>query len=270
MALSWVVALLLGGIQGVLEWLPISSEGAVSLVLTTVLKTDPFLAVKLSLFLHLGTAVAATGYYRREILDLLETAWSSRFGLGGRPSDPDVGFLVVGSLVSGVVGVAVYAVLESVLTGLPTSAFLLAIGLLLLGTGILQKVGEGRIDPGERRPTVLDGALVGIGQGLALLPGVSRSGTTISILLLREYETEQSLALSFLLAIPASVGAAVLVVLDTGGFPAVAAGPAIAALLASVLVGYVTIGALVGLVRRTPFWLVCIVFGAIVVATALR
>ncbi|MFB6114261.1 MAG: undecaprenyl-diphosphate phosphatase [Halodesulfurarchaeum sp.] len=269
MAISWIEAIFLGVLQGVLEWLPISSEGAVSLVLTSILHADPLLAVQLSLFLHVGTALAATGYYRESIASLfvddrgemldLETMWQRQ----------DLRFLLVGTVASGVVGIAVYAVLESILVGLPTRAFLLGIGLLLLVTGALQYLGEGVSGVGDRRPRMLDAVMVGIGQGLALLPGVSRSGTTISILLLREYETEQSLELSFLLAIPASLGAGVLVVLDVGGIPSVTPGPAVAALLGALVVGYGTIGALVRVVRRLPFWSVCIVFGLVVVATGL-
>lgn len=269
MALSWVEAIVLGALQGVLEWLPISSEGAVSIVLTSLLHADPFVAVKLSLFLHLGTAVAATGYYRHEILALLGDPDGDGFSISTLLSNPDVRFLLVGTVASGVVGVVVYAVLESALAGLPTRAFLVVIGVLLVGTGALQKLGEIGLGITERRPTSVDALLVGIGQGLALLPGVSRSGTTISILLLREYETEQSFELSFLLAIPASVAAGVLVVLDTGTIPSVPVGPALGALLASAVVGYLTIDALVRIVRRTPFWLVCIVFGALVAGTGL-
>ena len=269
MALSWFVAVLLGALQGFLEWLPVSSEGVVSLVLSSLLDTDPFVAVQLSLFLHLGTAIAATGYYRDEIRDLLGFPVEDRSDLLGVIQDPEVRFLLVGTLSSGLVGIVVFSVLESILSGLPTRAFLLGIGVLLVVTGLVQKIGSGNVAAIERRPRFLDAILVGIGQGLALLPGVSRSGTTVSILLIREYETEQSIELSFLLAITTSVGAAVLVVLETGHIPRVPGGPALGAVVASIVVGYLTIDALVRLVRRTPFWLVCLVFGGLVILTGL-
>jgi undecaprenyl-diphosphatase len=99
-------------------------------------------------------------------------------------------------------------------------------------------------------------------QGLALLPGVSRSGTTVSALLLRGHEAEESLRLSFLLSIPASLGASLRVLLESG-VPAVSPAEAGLALVVSAVVGYLTVGALVALVRRVAFWAVCVGFGAL-------
>jgi len=110
----------------------------------------------------------------------------------------------------------------------------------------------------------LDAVLVGVLQGLAVLPGVSRSGTTVSALLLRGHEGEASLRLSFVLSIPAALGAGVLVVLDEG-LPTVDPGPAALALAVSAAVGYLTVGALVRLVGRVAFWQVCVGFGALAV-----
>ncbi|MFB6268138.1 MAG: undecaprenyl-diphosphate phosphatase [Halodesulfurarchaeum sp.] len=270
MALSWTVAVLLGILQGLLEWLPISSEGYVTLVLSALLEVDPLVAVQLSLFLHLGTAVAAAAYYRSPLADLLQTIRS----VGGpesvsRERWATLWFLAVGTVASGLVGIAVYAALKAVLVGLPTRLFVAVIGALLVLTGALQRYSGGGDAVGRRLPTVLDAVLVGVGQGLALLPGVSRSGTTVSLLLLRRYEEEQSLELSFVLAIPASLGAGVLVVLDIGGLPSIAPGPAGAAIIASAVVGFLTIGALVRLVRVVPFWLVCVGFGGVVLGSAL-
>ncbi|PSP52939.1 UDP-diphosphatase, partial [Halobacteriales archaeon QH_7_68_42] len=101
---------------------------------------------------------------------------------------------------------------------------------------------------------------------LALLPGVSRSGTTVSVLLLRGHDGEGALRLSFLLSIPASLGAGLLVVLGDG-VPAVSPLAAVLALVASAVVGYLTVGALVALVRRVAFWGVCVGFGALAVAS---
>ena len=91
-----------------------------------------------------------------------------------------------------------------------------------------------------------------------ILPGISRSGTTVSALLLWGYEAPASLRLSFLLSIPASLGAAVLVVVTGGGLPGISPLVALVALTTSAVVGYGTIDALMRVVSRVPFSLVCI------------
>ncbi len=258
-----MVALVVGVLQGTLEWLPISSEGSVALVLTVLASTDPTAAVQLSLFLHAGTGVAAAVYYRGDVRDLLATT------VEGPTLDTSMNeewwFLAAATVASGVVGIAVYVTLEDLLSEAATVAFVFLIGALLVGTGVLQRVATTRHGGRRTHPSLLDAVLVGVGQGLALLPGVSRSGTTTSVLLLRGYDEEIALRLSFLLAVPASLAAGVLSVID-GGLPAVTPGPAALALVASAVVGYATIGVLLAAVQRVAFWAVCICFGVLTLA----
>lgn len=258
---SLLVAVALGVLQGVLEWLPISSEGNVALVLAG-LGASPTTAVQLALSLHLGTAVAATAYYRGEIASLLNeaTQWRPADGLFGRA---ELGFLAVATVISGAVGIGAYVALVDLVSALAGGAFIAAIGILLVVTGLAQRLA-GSVEVGTRgTPGAIDGLLVGVGQGIAILPGVSRSGTTISVLLLRGYDGERSFRLSFLLSIPAAVGAALLAWHDAGvGGLGVAW---LVALLVSAIVGYATIGALMGLVRRVAFWAVCVGLGTLAV-----
>jgi len=260
---SLVVAILLGILQGLFEWLPISSEGNVSLALAA-LGADPAVAVRYALSLHLGTALAATAYYRTEIVALLRElgAWRPADGLFS--DSTDLGFLVVATLISGAVGVTVYVLLVDIVSALAGGLFIAAIGALLVVTGVLQRAAD-TVDVGRRAsPGAVDAVLVGVGQGLAILPGVSRSGTTISVLLLRGYEGERSFRLSFLLSIPAALGAGVLAWIDAGGL---ALGPSlVVALGVSAVVGYATIGALMRAVRRVAFWAVCVVLGSLALA----
>jgi len=104
-------------------------------------------------------------------------------------------------------------------------------------------------------PFMTDAVLVGSLQGLAILPGVSRSGTTISALLLRGYDATTAFRLSFLLSIPAALGAGGLAVLDTGPTGVGPAATAVA-LVTSAGVGFATIGGLLQIVRRIAFWAV--------------
>ncbi|QLH76808.1 undecaprenyl-diphosphate phosphatase [Halosimplex rubrum] len=259
-----LLALLVGLVQGVLEWLPVSSEGGVALVVALSTGESAFDATQFALFLHAGTAVAALAFYREEAVGLLGSApeWRPRDAFGADRAD--LTFYGVASLVSGVVGLSIYAALSEAATELAGGAFVAAVGVLLVATGVVQRAAD-RWGLGERAtPDAVDAVVVGICQGLALLPGVSRSGTTVSALLLRGHEGERALQLSFLLSIPASLGAGLLVALDEG-VPTIPVPQAVLALGVSAVVGYFTVGALVALVRRVAFWGVCVGFGALAV-----
>lgn len=259
-----VVALLVGVVQGIVEWLPISSEGTVALVLA-LLDTDPATAVQLALVLHLGTALAATVYYRGDILDLLQLLPAWRPNRAFSTELASLTFLAVATLVSAAVGFAGYQLLIDAASELTGGAFIVLIGGLLVVTGVIQRLADDTVLPTPDLPRPLDAVLVGVGQGLAVLPGVSRSGTTVSLLLLRGYDGETAFDFSFILSIPAAVGAGVFVVLDLGGLPGFDLRAATVALAASAVVGYATIGALLGLVERVAFWGVCVGFGGLAI-----
>lgn len=260
-----VVAVVLGVIQGVLEWLPISSEGNVVVFLTVVEGVTPADAVGLSLFLHLGTALAATAYYRDDLTDMVRVASRWRPGSAFDSERADLSFLAAGTIAGSVVGIAAYFALVEAATALAGGAFVAVIGVLLIGTGLLQRV-TGSVDLGGRSlPGPVDAVLVGGLQGLAILPGVSRSGVTTSALLLRGHDGPSSFRLSFLLSIPAALGAGVFAVLEAGGLPAIGPTAAAVALLTTAAVGYLTIGALVRLVERVAFWGVCVALGGLMV-----
>lgn len=280
------VAVVIGLIQGVFEWLPVSSEGNVALYLTVVEGRPETVAVQYALFLHAGTALAATVYYREESAAVLRTLPTWRPGTALVDRDhADLTFLAVATVASGLVGISAYLALEAIVSAVAGGAFVVLVGVLLVVTGVVQwaaQRGEARpdggtvtdtsdagidIDPdlGERTiANVPDALLVGVLQGLAILPGVSRSGTTVSALLLRGFRPEVAFRLSFLLSIPAALGAGLLVVLDTG-VPGIGLPPAALALATSAVVGYATIDGLLRVVRRVAFWVVCLVLGGLAV-----
>lgn len=257
------VAVVVGLIQGVFEWLPVSSEGNVALYLTVVEGLPADAAVRYSLFLHAGTAVAALAYYRRDVRELFAGLGAASGDAAERDAGPaEARFLLVATLVSGGVGVGAYLALAELVSAVAGGAFVALVGALLVVTGLLQRLAAGRLGT-RASPTFPDAVLVGLLQGLAVLPGVSRSGTTVSALLLRGYAGPAAFRLSFLLSIPAALGAGGLAVADAG-LPTPGAA-ALLALATSALVGYATIGGLVELVRRMAFWAVCVGLGTLAV-----
>jgi len=259
-----VVAILAGIVQGVVEWLPVSSQGNLALFLT-VAGTDPEVAVQLALFLQVGTTLSAAVYYRDDI------ATAIRAVPGWRPDSAYAGenaiasYVVVATLMTGVVGIPLYVYAVDLAGQLTGGVFIAAIGFLLVLTGILQLASES-VSMGIRdAPTLPDSILVGAVQGIAILPGISRSGITTSALLFRSYDPPAAFRLSFLLSIPASLGAAALTITGAGGLPGIEPVPALAALGVSSFVGYLTIDALMRIVDRIPFWVVCFGLGGLAI-----
>jgi undecaprenyl-diphosphatase len=258
------LAVVVGILQGVFEWLPVSSEGNIAIYLTAVEGLPPGAATEFALFLHAGTALAATVYYRGELAGLLRELPSWRPSAPGATTD--LTFLGVATLVSGGVGLSAYAALEELFPALAGGAFIVLVGLLLVATGVLQRVASARLGTREE-PTLVDAVLVGALQGVAVLPGVSRSGTTVSAMLLRGYDAEASFRLSFLLSIPAALGAGLLVLAD--GVPTLSPAAAVVALAVAAVVGYLTIDALLRVVARVAFWAVCLGLGGLAVVGGL-
>lgn len=239
-----LAALLLGALQGVTEWLPISSEGAVAATYSLAYDRPLGEAVSYALWLHLGTAVSALIAFRGEVAAVVREAVT----LPRKPS-PMLRFLIVGTLVSVVIGVPVLIGLDEISeTG--GSAAMLLVGALLLATAAFQsrmpRTGlRGRDDLGDR-----DAALTGVAQGLAALPGLSRSGLTVAALLGRGIDRREALALSFLLSVPASLGAG----LWGGAKEGLAASPeALVALAVAAVVGLATIRILLAVAERVRF-----------------
>ncbi|OYR59034.1 undecaprenyl-diphosphate phosphatase [Halorubrum halodurans] len=259
-----LIAVLAGIVQGVVEWLPVSSQGNLALFLTFV-GTEPEAALQLALFLQVGTTLSAATYYRGELLTALRAAprWRPAGAFDGDAAL--VSYLVLASAMTGIVGIPLYVFAVDLASRLTGGVFIAAIGVLLLVTGLLTYVSESVSMGGRRDPTLVDSLLVGAAQGLAILPGISRSGMTASTLLFRSYDPPSAFRLSFLLSIPASLGAAALTLLDAGGLPGIDPRAAAVALGVSAVVGYATIDALMRVVERVPFWAVCFGLGALAI-----
>ncbi|GAB6862193.1 undecaprenyl-diphosphate phosphatase [Haloplanus litoreus] len=258
-----LVAVVVGILQGVFEWLPISSEGNVAITLTA-LGERPGVAVSYALFLHLGTAVSATVYYREEVHTAL-SSWSAvRPDSAFDGETATLSFVAVATAASAAVGVVALLALDAVVSELAGGTFVALIGVLLVATGLLQRVADASTLATRSTPDALDALLVGALQGLAILPGVSRSGTTTSALLLRGHEGTAAFRLSFLLSIPAALLGGGVGLVRTGGI-GVSPTAGFVALVAAAIVGYATIDVLMRVVRRVAVWLLCVGLGGLAI-----
>lgn len=197
--MDWLESIVLGIVQGLTEFLPVSSSG--HLVVTPALFgwDDPSLTF--DLILHLGTLVAVVLAFRRDLAQLAA-------GLLGRGEDPvaarrTVGLLLIGTVPAGIVGVAFGGFFEERFADpVAAAASLYVTAAILLGAEWIIRRGEGTTPVDARRAGV-----IGIAQAFAIFPGVSRSGSTIAAGLVQGVSREAATRFSFLLSIPAIVGA---------------------------------------------------------------
>jgi undecaprenyl-diphosphatase len=231
-----LTSLLLGIIQGTTEWLPVSSEGIVATVYTWI--TDrPFAdAVAFALWLHIGTVVSVLVALRRDVVTVLGQARSLASTDSAFPR-----FLAVSTGTSVLIAPLLLLTVQG-MSGLPGGAVMGFIGLIMLASAVVQ----GRRSPGETRGrenlSMRDALLLGVMQGISVLPGISRSGLTIATLLWCGLGVREALVVSFLMSIPAGLAAAI--------------------------VGIITIRALLAFAQRINFGAFVAIVGVALIASA--
>ena len=204
-------------------------------------------------------------YYRDEIRVAVNAVpgWRPTTAYAG--DQALVTYLMAASWMTGLVGIPLYLFAVDLAGQLTRGVFIAGIGVFLILTGVLQLGSESVAMGSREQTTLIDSLLVGGVQGVAILPGVSRSGVTTSALLFRSYDPPAAFRLSFLLSIPASLGAAGLTIAGAGGLPGISPTAATTALGVSAGVGYVTIDALMRVVDRIPLCAVCFGLGALAI-----
>lgn len=241
-------AVVLGILQGLGEFLPISSSG--HLIVVPWLLGWPDSGLGFDVALHLGTLAAVAGAFWRDWLRLI--AGGVRGVLSGRPlGDPDARLLVYLALAS-VPGAVAGLLLDEWAETVFRSPGLVALMMALMGVVLwLADRRAGRLQDGEV-VSLRDALLIGLAQALAIVPGTSRSGATISMALALGHRREAAARFSFLLALPITFGAAVVKVphLLTSG---AALGPVLAGMLAAAISGFLAIRALLSYVRTRSY-----------------
>lgn len=237
---------LLGVIQGLTEFLPVSSSGHLVIGKTLFGLADPDLLV--DVMLHVGTLLPVLWLYRRDLLEMLRSL--GRLPAAGRLWADDGALrltlcVVVGTIPTGLMGVGLKDHFERLFSS-P-----LAVGFALLLTGVilmLTRLARQRDEAPHRTLGLGRALVVGVAQGAAITPGISRSGTTIAVGLLLGIEREMAARLSFVMSIPAIVGAVLLTLRKAQA--GVAAPVLLLGVLSSALAGYLALRWVVALVRR--------------------
>jgi undecaprenyl-diphosphatase len=261
---TWFEALLLGAIQGLTEFLPVSSDGHLSAA-ELLMPGFAQVGVLFDVIVHVGTLVAVVVFFRTTLAADAKGFFSKDVSL--RRETWRFGLLVVAATIpTGIVGLLLKrAVEESKQDARFVGAMEIATGLCLLLSFFARDRGREREDT-----TVFDAILIGVVQGLAVLPGLSRSATTIAFALLVGLARRWAVTFSFILLVPAVLGATVLELAGAwrergAGF---FAGPDFARYLGGAVVagfvGYFAIGWLIrAVIRKKLHWFAvyCILFG---------
>jgi undecaprenyl-diphosphatase len=235
--MSWFEAIVLGIVQGLTEFLPISSSAHLLILSQMFGWEDPgaaFTAVT-----QIGTELAVIIYFRKEIGEILR-AWSRSLVHADARHEPAarMGWLVIiGTIPIAVLGLLFQDQIETAARNLwLTATMLIVFGLIL---GVADALGARVKD--ERELTVRDGILFGLAQSLALIPGVSRSGATISAGLGMGYTRGAAARYAFLLAVPAVLASGLFEARKIGDDATVAWGPTIVATVIAFGVGFAVI-----------------------------
>jgi len=248
---SWLEVLVLGVVQGLTEFLPISSSAHLRIVSEVFFGHDAgaaFTAVT-----QLGTEAAVIIYFARDIGHLVAT-WFRGFRETAVRRLPDyrlAWLVIIGTIPIGLLGVLFEDQIQTAARNLWLISFTLVFFGLLLG--LAEKVGRQRIELREMR--VIDGILLGFAQAMALIPGVSRSGGTITAGLFLGFTRTAAVRYSVLLAIPAVVASGLFQIPDVfaGDGPSVA--QMVVATLVAFTLGYASIAWLLHYVARHSVYL---------------
>ena len=250
--MNFFQAIFLGLVQALTEYLPVSSSAHIRIIGDLMLGSDPGAAF--TAIIQIGTELAVILYFRRDIIRILGAWFGSLFGkegkdfksrMGAHNPDTQMGwFIILGTMPILIAGLLFKHAIEGSLRNLwITVTVLMLFGVLLWVVDARSKQVKTM-----KEMTWKDALIFGIGQMLALIPGVSRSGGTITFGRAMGYTREAAVRVSFLMAIPAVFGAGILEAIsavkdvaagDAGMFPGW--GPTIAAAIVAFVVGYVVI-----------------------------
>ena len=246
-------ALVLGVVEGITEFLPVSSTGHLTIVEKLLgLSVDDPGVTAFTAVIQVGAILGSIVYFRADIVRLAAAWFRGLVNAGARAErDYTMAWLVIaGSVPIGVVGLLA----RHLVTGPLRSLWVVVAGLVVWSVVMVLAERVGRQDRGEESLTLMDSLVVGVVQCLSLVPGVSRSGATISAGLFRGLDRVSATRLAFFLAIPALTAAGVFEAVGSADDIAssVGWGPTVVATVVSLVVALAAIAWLLRIVARFP------------------
>ncbi|MGB3714187.1 MAG: undecaprenyl-diphosphate phosphatase [Candidatus Promineifilaceae bacterium] len=248
-----IEAILLGIIQGATEFLPISSSGHLLLIPSLFNLDEPNLnAIAMA---HQGTLLAVIFYFRHDLWQIISSVYK---GIKTRrpfaTAHARLGwYIAAGSIPAIIAGLLFEDILEKVLTNPSIEA------VLLICTAAILVLGERALKGGKTLSTMAlpDAMVIGLAQALALLPGISRSGVTMSTGLGRSFDRSTAARFSFLLGVPVIAGAGLLAALELAQAPDIGdqLGYLVATFITAFIVGYLCIYFLLKWVRQHSLYI---------------
>lgn len=249
--MNLLYALLLGIVEGITEFLPVSSTGHLTIVekLLGLRVNDPGVTA-FTAIIQVGAILASVVFFRADIVRLA-LAWFRGLRSASARTNTDYRLawcVIIGSIPIGIVGLA----LRHVIAGPLRSLWVVVIGLIVWSVVMILAERVGRKQRGEDQLKLVDALVIGVIQCLALAPGVSRSGATISAGLFRGLDRVAATRISFFLAIPALLAAGAFEAGTSAGDISATVGwlPTLVATVVSFIVGYAAIAWLLRIVAR--------------------
>lgn len=248
-------AIILGIVEGITEFLPISSTGHLTIVekLMGYQINDPGVTA-FTAVIQIGAIIAAVLYFWKDIWRVA-TAWLAGLGSAAARKNPDYKYgwaIIIGSLPIAVIGLVFQELIETTLR----SMWFVAAGLIIWSVVLWYADHSAKQTRAEADVTWKDTLMIGVVQCLALIPGVSRSGATMSAGLMAGFDRVTVTRLSFFLGIPALVAAGVLQAVtkfDDIATHGIGWGPTIVATVVSFVVGYISIAWLLKFISSNSF-----------------
>jgi undecaprenyl-diphosphatase len=251
-----IQAIIMGAVQGLTEFLPVSSSAHLVII-------PEIMGVKSSLafdtLLHVGTLVAVVGYFWKDILAMIKAFISSiqdifkgnfKEGVKEDPFKRLTWLVVVGTIPAGLMGVLLKSEFESLFSSVAIVGFFLIItGFILWGAEWIAKRNSTKKGKEIKEVTFTNSLVIGLFQGFAIAPGISRSGSTIAAGLFSGLERKLAARYSFLLSIPAILGAALVQAKDIAGFDANFE-VAVAGFISAAIFSYLAVKFMMGYIQK--------------------
>lgn len=256
--------LVLGTIQGITEWLPVSSEGVITFVSFNFFgATDLNSVIHSALFLHLGTTLAGFIYFKKEVAKLFQTFFN--FQKAEKEYQNFLKFIIISTAISGIIGFVFLQIIDSNYFSFDVKYLNLIIGVFLLITSALLFINK--FKSGSRELKDLknkDSIILGLVQSFSAFPGLSRSGLTVSALLFSGFKGQDALRASFIMSLPLVIVGNIL--LNISDFDFVAS--SLWGLLSAFIFGILTIHILLKVAKKIDFSYFVFIFALLMVGSS--